>query len=391
MDELIVAVLSECDIKHGWAAKLGEPIESLVTVITKAKSDWLTIHDVYMGIHSIIGYFIREEFKEPDELNGTLKDIFTDEQFEDLKNRLSVFFQSIPRRYKIQMPLPSSQHLMGKGIEFTDSIKLELTENKVIPKGEPTLMGLSSLFERSPECTLAVNSEGFSSFTLDSYSAQQALGIFKIFIQQGLQRELYELNEASYGGLRGLMALTNHEVPRASFKVEDIADKRTYTIELPIDLCILLSKLSIKDPARDLMVRIQNALGSAAKLVSARHEGSERVKAACQWYFDSLATENQSLSFLQICFGFEALLGDGENKAGLTETLADRCAFLIGDSIQGRTSIKKNFKELYKLRSKLVHGVANNLDSENVKYLYWGRKILNLAISKEIKHLKLPQ
>jgi len=64
---------------------------------------------------------------------------------------------------------------------------------------------------------------------------------------------------------------------------------------------------------------------------------------------------------------------------------------LISNDIRGRKSIKKTFKDLYSLRSKIVHGSITELDSTQQSYLHWGQSILEYAIIKEIKHLNLGQ
>ena len=51
--------------------------------------------------------------------------------------------------------------------------------------------------------------------------------------------------------------------------------------------------------------------------------------------------------------------------------------------------IKKDFEDLYKIRSKLVHGNVIELDSSQKRYLIIGRIMLEYAILKEIEHLKL--
>ncbi len=73
----------------------------------------------------------------------------------------------------------------------------------------------------------------------------------------------------------------------------------------------------------------------------------------------------------------------------MTETLADRCSYLVSDKIKDRKAVKKKFKELYGVRSKIVHGVVTELSSEQVEYLDWGKFILEYAITKEIQHIDL--
>ncbi len=88
----------------------------------------------------------------------------------------------------------------------------------------------------------------------------------------------------------------------------------------------------------------------------------------------------------------EALLG--ENIPDLTELLAKRISRILGTTRRERTNLKKQFKELYKLRSDLVHG---NVFKEQVYvgHLYTARSLARrtllwfLHCLKEIKeHLQ---
>jgi len=57
--------------------------------------------------------------------------------------------------------------------------------------------------------------------------------------------------------------------------------------------------------------------------------------------------------------------------------------------VKGRSTIRERFRELYKIRSKLVHGGRTVLEAEQGFHLHWGRGVLEYAIFKEIKHLRL--
>ena len=117
------------------------------------------------------------------------------------------------------------------------------------------------------------------------------------------------------------------------------------------------------------------------------------IKTAIEWAFDSEINENDTVSFLQICLGLEAILGYelDHKEQPLSKTLADRCAYLIGMNIQERKRIKDDFKKLYDLRSKLVHGRAVRLHDNEKVYLNWGKEILNRVILKEMEYLKLDE
>jgi len=44
--------------------------------------------------------------------------------------------------------------------------------------------------------------------------------------------------------------------------------------------------------------------------------------------------------------------------------LADRCAFLLSRTAESRRRTRKAVKEIYQFRSKLVHGLTRNLNSQ---------------------------
>jgi len=124
-------------------------------------------------------------------------------------------------------------------------------------------------------------------------------------------------------------------------------------------------------------------------LINCDSENTGRIKSAIEWYIDSYTTENTTISFLQICIALEAIFGDDNGREGITKTLADRCAYLIGTSIQDRKKIRERFEKLYSVRSKLVHGSVASLTHDERQNLEWGREIAIQSIQKEIMNLKL--
>ena len=72
------------------------------------------------------------------------------------------------------------------------------------------------------------------------------------------------------------------------------------------------------------------------------------------------------MKFIQTCIGLESLLGDsaGNEGAGLTTIMANRCAYSLSHNIHERKEIIKKFKELYEIRSKIVHGRSNKLSDD---------------------------
>ncbi|WP_347158481.1 hypothetical protein [Pseudomonas aeruginosa] len=90
------------------------------------------------------------------------------------------------------------------------------------------------------------------------------------------------------------------------------------------------------------------------------------------------------MKLLQVCIGLESIYGEDSSGEGLTESLSDRCAYSIGTSHASRAKIKQNFRTIYKLRSKIVHGVIQRLSEEEAKFLQTGEILLRKSLHKEM-------
>ena len=184
-----------------------------------------------------------------------------------------------------------------------------------------------------------------------------------------------------------LLCLDKHAEPRPNFYVD-----------LPLDVSRLIEKLEFSTANKtlnaaaeknSLQTTLAEQLRLPALLATSTTPESSRVRAASEWCFDSYASESQTLAFLQVCIGLEALFGEDSESEALTKTLADRCAYLLGTSVKGRSSIRDNFRALYKARSKIAHGNALSLAASERGYMEWGRNVLEYAIAKELKYLGL--
>lgn len=114
----------------------------------------------------------------------------------------------------------------------------------------------------------------------------------------------------------------------------------------------------------------------------------ERVRTAIQWFYEGVFNENKTFSFVQLAVALEALLGEPKRKTNIGERLADRCAFLVGETVDERKKIKKQIEEAYDARSKIVHEGHTALNDKDVP-LYEGLKhYLMAALVKEIRLLR---
>lgn len=114
-----------------------------------------------------------------------------------------------------------------------------------------------------------------------------------------------------------------------------------------------------------------------------------KILLASQWLFDSYATKNSLLSFIQAMTCIEILLGNNEknNDISLSQLLKNRCAYLIGKDIKSREMILNDFSKIYDVRSKILHRGHDKLNFEETNLLSKLRWICTRVIQEEISVL----
>lgn len=116
-----------------------------------------------------------------------------------------------------------------------------------------------------------------------------------------------------------------------------------------------------------------------------------KIILASQWLFDSHSDQDELLSFIQSMVVLEILLGDKatSDEIGLGELLRNRCAYLIGNSHQHRSEVLKDFSDIYRVRSQIVHAGKTRLSVEERQLFYKLRWMCQRVIQEEIKLLKV--
>jgi hypothetical protein len=112
-----------------------------------------------------------------------------------------------------------------------------------------------------------------------------------------------------------------------------------------------------------------------------------RLQLAARWHFDSIANSGELLAFVQSMVCLEIILGDQSEASehGLGETIRNRCAYLIGGSIQNRQQISDDLKDIYRVRSKIVHTGQEKLSGKERGMLFRLRQLCSLVLQKELE------
>ena len=321
---------------------------------------------------------------------------------EALCQGLQSFLLSLPRDYEVWLSLPSFEWWGTDEIRVAESLSFA---KEILPEtlsGKSKASKGSSTRRATKGCVfLKVVTKGYGGCLRDTTAAAGAFSLAKQLLQFAKIESLFyempkvvmppqRLNEVCAYAL-DLNAPTRRfvEVPVSDAIREHVAFLKVFE-----DMVIARSTLTQTGKRRrsrekhEALREVLLPFGSLFDMANVEPESALRVFAGLEWLFDSEATEDQTLAFLQACIGLEAMLGDDDKDEPLMQRLADRCAFLLGSGWKERGLLRDKFKAIYKLRSKLVHGRRRRLEPDEGKTLKAVNELLTRVIVKEIEHLQ---
>ncbi len=105
-------------------------------------------------------------------------------------------------------------------------------------------------------------------------------------------------------------------------------------------------------------------------ILNSNDDYAERIKSAALWYLEGYCAESDTFKFIDYTIAVESLLGR-KDKA-LIQTLSDRCGFSLGKNLKEKEEIREKFKDIYGIRSRIVHSgkvILNKDDNEHLNKL----------------------
>ena len=108
------------------------------------------------------------------------------------------------------------------------------------------------------------------------------------------------------------------------------------------------------------------------------------IKMGYEWLGKQYDEESLQNKLIYSIFALECLLSNSTNFSSITAAVAEKCAFLIGDTKEERLTIFSAAKKLYNLRSALAHGSSEtNITEENT----WQALGLALAVYRKVTEM----
>jgi hypothetical protein len=306
------------------------------------------------------------------------------EGFEDvnaLAKRLVTEFDSLPWSYAITFPLPDSlstvfcksheewdisdsmKIMTGKALDGTFPLKsgIEKRDKEISGKNKLlTIYGGESPKWGDDQAYLQVKVEGFVGKYATSETLQRAIDTLRAFFGIAIGQRLLE-HERRYGTQPGRAKYYIHRHSDDAWVVEEVR-------ELEARYSDVINQLTFDDLGGHVKTneqkasRLESELRSMTKVFRTPSRAKNLLLGA-QWMLDSFSGSDELLQFVQAAVVVEILLGDkaSSDQTGLGELLANRCAYLVAKSHSQRLEILANFREIYDVRSKIVHRGKNRL------------------------------
>lgn len=320
-------------------------------------------------------------------VSGAFSEFIDESKLEQAALEFCEYLRTLPHKYVVRLRIPN--------LRF---------ENPVYERaGDFRLTSFSStrsLLDTSPH-VLVIEKDilGFADITLDSKVMSEGMDTMRTVLGLMLVEEqvFVNMHRLGQGGIffsvSGARAINNEYLHAICFEREHVVQ-----LQLPLDLSILLLSMELKYSRRGenlapSLAELVSCLSKVDRLLKNPHHHASSISSACQWLFNSWAGENDTLSFLQVCFGYEALFGERQKlhayqpNPGITYSVSTKCAFSVAKTVSERDEIIKKFKLLYESRSKIVHGSKSKLDAEDKGLFHWGRQMLAKSIQAEMERL----
>ena len=297
-----------------------------------------------------------------------------------------------PKTYEVFIPLPHSLPLEGHKISIAKGMSLVTYDGTTQPTRAapdlPHLMGrLAAPSLEDGRTYVRVTATGHYTTAAEiAISRTKRLVMLSDLYQSGLLVDYSDFGRTSHEANVEAVAHEAHkaEAPLLPIRVPPELIRALETRRLtgrPSGGLLGLAMGTTTSPIADLQAK--------AVLIDEWGGGDEveRVRTALEWASDSAHSGNDTRAFIEGCIAIEALIGDTSADRGLTDRLVDRCSYALGKDARDRSAIAADFREIYKLRSELVHGRTASLSAGKRKVLRRAQELLNSLLLHEIRML----
>lgn len=354
-----------------------ERIKNLAALISKLKKEWINERQAEGLVVSAIYKEISKSQLVPD-LNGRLSDFINSSELAECVVERVV---GLPYAYSVYYELPNFLVPGNSNLDISCDVRLETLSNRFV-KGESLASRLGIQLD-TESCFFCIEVKGYCDHDPSGETPQESLKIFKTFVERGkASNVLWENFFLRFSSAKtASQYIYCHE--HNSGAVRDIM-----RCSISKDVSEVLTSLQLTPKLAEAVNAneiISNGMSDFKKLTRSSDLSLARIVAACEWSFDADAEQIPAMKVVKACIGLESVYGDDNSEGGLTKSLSDRCGYSLATSAIERKVIMRRCRELYRLRSSIVHGVKRKLSSEDMDLLHFGMAVLTGSIGKEIE------
>jgi len=279
---------------------------------------------------------------------------------------------SLPIEYEISFPLPSFPGIT-KELVVTDHVRLIPEERQ---RGMLDTEG----------ARIAIRVAGFAKNSLQHSGVREAAAILKIVLRVGVIRKMFfEGRKVRQPRVAILPETFDAEVAHYA-SIRQVDSGVITSVKLGMGLSKYLDGIRWSDQGTSAFADDIADLSEPLKMMYApdAENNVQSIRRAIEWQFDAICDEDATTRFIKHCIGLEALLAEQSEEMGITEKLADRCAFLLGDTSEEREKRRRMMREVYRLRSKIVHGSVSGLSHKDTLISSRASNLLNALLTVEL-------
>lgn len=368
--------LSYLEVTDGFPLGISHELRQFFSEALKSVSEWVTQDDL---IRMVVLAYHEHCSTARERGRGMFKDITPAEEVNRAIDEVMSTLAALPKDYTVWFPTPNLAQMSDKtAIALNDQIKL-------VPSQRHELPGVTSFRFQVAEPVIEIAAIGYGSHNRHQSAARDAISKFKVLAFLCHHTGLFSARPAGAANImRGFYKETS--APIYSLKFVE-ADKVTGEAPLTSDFSRYLSNVSIAHDRgstafKSAVIEMQELLEILYH--SAAQENVRSLRRAIEWSFDARIDEDRTTRFLKTCIGLEAALTEQNEEIGITQQLADRCAFILARTTEARFRTRQEIRQIYQLRSKIVHGAVSGLPPSDSLLAKRATELLAAVLAAEI-------
>jgi len=339
-----------------------EAFDEVAEALAPVFSDFMSKQDVWSILYQSVSEF-------EDNVVGGGEVVSTPEQGAERRAALIAhivnFFSQYPKNYTVRVALPLFRRLPPAEIALSDKVTLSFVEAP----------------ERTPSAFLSLSISGYCDGNINGYALSECFKTIKLF---------------TFGLCRIKLSFPRLWGGRTEATIQEEGG-RVIPLPLPNGLSLLIGSLTLNlgglinlsggriKNVSDLGLGLEELAKAFQKYFRVLSQGEgERLSAAIDWLEESNYSENQTVAYLMVCIGLEAILAEESHMTDMSNRLCDRLAYTLGKNQSERKKIFEQYKNILGTRGRLVHSKQQRLGDVELKLLEEARILLRRLIEHEI-------